>query len=1478
MGSSPAKRFEITEFGLSEVYCCPEPRVPQVDIVFVHGLNGSPHNTWATKKPEVFWPADLLPQTLHGLNVRILTYGYDANVASFEKGTSKERLHNHAEHLAAQLMAKRSLDRALERPIIFVCHSLGGIVVKRTLLHCEHQRHPNTQHLRSTYVSTYAILFMGTPHNGSELANLGSMIQMIASLVPKKFFDTTPNMLKTLKPDNETLQNVNRQFSDIMGRFRIYYFHESKPMDLKGTKRFVVEESSAAPLTAGVERMGIEADHGAMVRFESPKSPGYEAVAEAILRYATDAPREIALRWAQEQRLRANIRKEDAELLLLNNNMEDPRAWSLSSLPTDRIDSLDNSIASLPPGQNSELLPLSKSQLMSSTELPPPNEQGESLLIAPLGFHPNWVFLGMEKELEELHTRLFKVKRRINDVVSVLIYGGSGSGKTHLARQYVFKHRDAYTGGVFWIDARSKEACCQCFWDIAEKVSSTIEKASPDPDWLNRDRYIEKVLKWLGGRENWLVVFDGLSFDTDDEINDFRRFIPYHTNSSIIYTSVDRTLTKKRRLYEPFGLKVRPLSVNDARKLLFKDIGIKHPTAEQIRKATELVEHYECLPLAIHAMGHRLRATGKPIERYRVNKPQATDKRLAEPYHGIMGDLQKNNHPEALHLITILSFFEHHVPVGMVHLGRKALANHEVEIRSLDPDGNPGRHIDNTFAILIRYGLIERAFDPYLATEQNSPVRRSTDLSEKELESSQTSSSQNTSTTLPNNAIDIVKIHSVVQGFFRDELLRLGPAAFAWWLVVSTHLFFLSYNNATSRIKTEKTPGLIKDFQAYETHASILLKHFKEIKQPKSVPDLHPDFNTMHRALSQARHAIVQEITNRSPGSSQELLKQQKSIFDRSSSTSSVPDTPTSSSSRFTWEMEAEYSTTHSPVELSPSRQRNPTFPSTASQYLPLPPAEDHGYESDLEGSQTALPMSPTLSQTTEVPIQATASQEEGEGEWNVVPPKIKTQKSKGSGIFERISRPFGIRRRPGHRNLGSYRPVNPVVSVTSVHGEGASSRVQESLVEGTASAKSDAEASLAAVHHSSPPPSRGTIIKHMNQRAAQKENHTTYANVLAGRRLSDTPSSSRSSPSLGRGSDTSRQPEEAIRARPGNVPSPHGWSPRVSSDNLVHSVHSESGLGSNWRYSDPVDRGPTPPSRFGSRHASRSSEGSSGNIPGLRDAYSQSHFAGHARVPLPYQSDITITTQEYPSFVVPGQSAHGLGLAPRQTGGIYGMPTIPQMPAGYSSQPMSRNVSMQSEQSLQTEPSRMPPKISPGPAKRRSSPLSNVAQTATPRLDTRSPAFMFGQSGSAIGSSPSTPGSYEAMAMSRGSSAPGMMIDSGDGMGPSFVEFSNHPVPQHIQFGGHDPISVEEARQRTAAHYENQFHTEQHGESPYLNNPAHLPYPSRNLMPSASNDDQLQSMARTQLDGLGSLREARRFRSGSSPARPDMDTYNRYR
>ena len=306
-----------------------------VDVVFVHGLKGHPYDTWTSEKSTIFWPGDLLPRIVEEEKARILVYGYDADVASFTDGVSKDKIHNHAEGLVAELCANRRMQKATERPIVFVAHSLGGLVVKRALIYSSGIHNNKTEHLRSIYVSTYGILFLGTPHKGSDLAEWGSRLEWICgATLPKRLINTQPQLVNALKSDSETLQVIDRDFIHLTSRFHIFFFHEGKPTDLKGTLRYVVSEESASPDIQDVERACIQQDHSHMCKFENASAPGFDLVTEAIQRYARQALEVIVSRWNLDKAQQMK-RKEAAveELLPRKLRRIENTALSISALP-----------------------------------------------------------------------------------------------------------------------------------------------------------------------------------------------------------------------------------------------------------------------------------------------------------------------------------------------------------------------------------------------------------------------------------------------------------------------------------------------------------------------------------------------------------------------------------------------------------------------------------------------------------------------------------------------------------------------------------------------------------------------------------------------------------------------------------------------------------------------------------------------------------------------------------------------------------------------------------------------------------------------------------------------------------------------------------------------------------------------------------------------------------------------------------------
>ena len=313
--SGPSADNPISRYGLTQIYS--PIGGGRVDVVFVHGLSGDPERTWTSDKSKIFWPGRLLPPILEEEKARILVYGYDADVVNFTDGASRDHIHNHAEHLVAALAANRRIRKATERPIIFVAHSLGGLVVKRALIYSSEIRGNFTEHLRSIFVSTYGILFLGTPHTGSDVAAWGSRLEWICgAVIPSRVMDSQPQLVDALKKNNETLIVIDRQFIQLTKRLHIYFFHEGKPTNLKGTLRYIVDEESASPNIQDVERAVIQQDHTHMCKFENDGAPGFDLVAEGIQRYAGDAPAKIELNWESERAEQIAKKRREVEDLL----------------------------------------------------------------------------------------------------------------------------------------------------------------------------------------------------------------------------------------------------------------------------------------------------------------------------------------------------------------------------------------------------------------------------------------------------------------------------------------------------------------------------------------------------------------------------------------------------------------------------------------------------------------------------------------------------------------------------------------------------------------------------------------------------------------------------------------------------------------------------------------------------------------------------------------------------------------------------------------------------------------------------------------------------------------------------------------------------------------------------------------------------------------------------------------------------------
>ncbi|KAJ3455478.1 hypothetical protein MRS44_016960 [Fusarium solani] len=237
-----------------------------VDIVMVHGLNGGRLSTWT--KNIICWPRDLLYH--HIPRARVMTFGYDASVI-FSSDTSKIR--DYSCQLLAQLRDKREaeqLHKEIHRVLIFICHSLGGIVVKQALIIAS-----IADEYRSISESTSGIVFFGTPHRGSSSATIGKLLSRVA-----RFAGTRHYLMRSLEINEDGLQEIAENFTRIVPKYRIKSFYESDR--LFGLK-LIVPKYSATMGVSQEEPISMKGDHRKICRF-SRDDPRFEAVWKAVQR------------------------------------------------------------------------------------------------------------------------------------------------------------------------------------------------------------------------------------------------------------------------------------------------------------------------------------------------------------------------------------------------------------------------------------------------------------------------------------------------------------------------------------------------------------------------------------------------------------------------------------------------------------------------------------------------------------------------------------------------------------------------------------------------------------------------------------------------------------------------------------------------------------------------------------------------------------------------------------------------------------------------------------------------------------------------------------------------------------------------------------------------------------------------------------------------------------------------------------------
>ncbi|KAI9645218.1 hypothetical protein NHQ30_005952 [Ciborinia camelliae] len=281
--------LEHTEqFGLFHLNPIPTPpkggeSAYKIDVVALHGIKGHAYNTWTDKNGN-FWLRDQLPNELPG--ARIFSFGYDANVV-FSRGTGT--VEEFAMTLLEHLIRERDGDANRKRQIIFICHSMGGIVIKKALTKAS-----ENNLYKNVFDSTFAILFLATPHLGSDETKLPLSIANVANCVlsfPMRFSGRVRDELITpLARGSPFLRDTQNKFKEkkLYERMKIASFLE---MDICAGLKGLVVDNESAQLHVPNERVMymLGRDHRNICRFSGPESSSYKTVWGILKGYADQA-------------------------------------------------------------------------------------------------------------------------------------------------------------------------------------------------------------------------------------------------------------------------------------------------------------------------------------------------------------------------------------------------------------------------------------------------------------------------------------------------------------------------------------------------------------------------------------------------------------------------------------------------------------------------------------------------------------------------------------------------------------------------------------------------------------------------------------------------------------------------------------------------------------------------------------------------------------------------------------------------------------------------------------------------------------------------------------------------------------------------------------------------------------------------------------------------------------------------------------
>lgn len=232
------------------------------DVVFIHGLGGSGLETWHSNASAVqqlqqqaqaagtevdpgqldFWPA-WLGQERPDLGIWSLEYELEPSAWKGNTMPLAERANNVLEIFANK--------RIGQRPVVFITHSMGGLLVKQLLRNATDF---GSGRQRQVAEQTKGLVFLATPHSGSNWSNWAQFINGLLLNLSKVSIS-----VEELEHGHSRLQELNYVYRGHpqLGQIPVKAYYETRPFKSIG----VVVDKVSADLGKPEAPTPVDADH-----------------------------------------------------------------------------------------------------------------------------------------------------------------------------------------------------------------------------------------------------------------------------------------------------------------------------------------------------------------------------------------------------------------------------------------------------------------------------------------------------------------------------------------------------------------------------------------------------------------------------------------------------------------------------------------------------------------------------------------------------------------------------------------------------------------------------------------------------------------------------------------------------------------------------------------------------------------------------------------------------------------------------------------------------------------------------------------------------------------------------------------------------------------------------------------------------------------------------------------------------------------